>query len=73
MSMAIGGGEDCCDGGGGGGGGGGGRRRHDGEQRSGVATVVEGKMDVSAPACCSVPTRLAVLRCLVPKVLVSRV
>lgn len=70
MPMALGGGESGYDGGGGGGGGGGGRGRHDGEQRSGVATVVA--MDPSAQTCRFVPHRLATLRCMVPKVLVSR-
>ncbi|XP_050735877.1 uncharacterized protein LOC127008209 [Eriocheir sinensis] len=67
MSMAVSGGEE--DGGGGGGGGRPRPRRHHGEQRSGVATVVEGTMDSSPSARCSLPPRLAALRCLVPKIL----
>lgn len=69
MSMAVSGGKEDS-----GGGGGGGRprpRRHHGEQRSGVATVVEGTMDSSPSARCPLPPRLAALRCLVPKILVS--
>lgn len=71
MSMAVSGGEEE-----GGGRGGGGRprprsRRHHGEQRSGVATVVEGTMDSTPSVRCPLPPRLAALRCLVPKILVS--
>lgn len=68
MSMVVSGGEED------GGGGGGGRprpRRHHGEQRSGVATVVEGTMDSSPVSRYPLPPRLAALRCLVPKILVS--
>lgn len=51
---------------------GGRHRRHHGEQRSGVPTVVEDRMDPTHPTC-PMPPRLAALRRLVPKVLVSKV
>ncbi|KAK8401430.1 hypothetical protein O3P69_002893 [Scylla paramamosain] len=72
--MAAGGGGVECGGGGGvggGGGGGGRRRRHHGEQRSGVPTVVEDRMEAAHPSPDPAPPRLAALRGLVPKVLIG--